>query len=148
MNLASRSNAGRKLPSGLRRITVRRDTGERFDIISNDKTRSARDLAACYKARWQIELFFKWIKQNLNIGKFIAMNENAIRLQILSAMIAFVLLQCARQAARLKLTPRRFAELVSAFIHVRRDIATIDKPPPINPSKPKSNKKQLEFNYA
>jgi hypothetical protein len=95
VKLASKGDA--KLPIFLRRITVKRETGEVFDIISNDDERSAVELAACYKARWQIELFFRWIKQNLNLKKFIACNENAIRLQILAAMIAFVLISLARQ---------------------------------------------------
>ena len=50
-----------KLPIFMRRITIKHNTGEVFDIITNDFVRSAHDLAACYKAGWQIELFFKWI---------------------------------------------------------------------------------------
>src|SRR6185295_5597391 len=92
-------------------------------------------LAASYKARWQIELLFRWIKQNLNIRKFIGFNENAVRLQILAAMIAFVLLSLARRLTGRALPARRFAELVAAFIHARRHIAVIEKPPPINSSR-------------
>jgi IS4 transposase len=147
VKLASKGDS--KLPVFLRRITVKRDNGDVFDVISNDKLRSARDIAACYKARWQIELLFKWIKQNLNIKKFMALNENAIRLQILTAMIAFVLLQIARTASKTQLSPRRFAELVAAFLFTRRSIANIEKPPPINPSKAKPpNPAQLAFSYA
>jgi putative transposase len=50
-----------KLPIFMRRITIKHNTGEVFDIITNDFVRSAHDLAAYYKAGWQIELFFKWI---------------------------------------------------------------------------------------
>ena len=148
VKLASKGDS--KLPIFLRRITVKRDNGDRFDIISNDRNRSALELAACYKARWQIELFFKWIKQNLNIRKFIAVNENAVKLQILAAMIAFILLALARKRSASNLSPRRFIELAAAFIHTRRDIARIDKPPPVNPSRPKptSNPDQIDFNYA
>ena len=147
VKLASKSHS--KLPIFLRRITVKRDNGDVFDIISNDRGRGARDIAACYKARWQIELFFKWIKQNLNITKFMALNENAIRLQILAAMIAFVLLQAARQASTSKITPRRFAELVRALLFTRRNISDIEKPPPIHPSKAKPpNPDQLAFSYV
>lgn len=147
VKLASKGDS--KLAIFLRRITVKRGTGDVFDVITNDKHRSARDIAACYKARWQIELLFRWIKQNLNIKKFMARNENAVRLQILAAMIAFVLLQKARQATRTHLTPRRFAELVKAFLCTRRTIADIEKPPPIHPSKAKPpNPAQLAFRYA
>jgi len=148
VSLASKGDS--KLAIFLRRITIKRDTGEVFDILTNDKQRSAVELAHCYKARWQVELFFRWIKQNLNIRKFIAYNENAVRLQILAAMIAFVLIAIARRCNAVTLPPRRFIELVSLFIHTRRNIAAIDKPPPINPArrKPTSNTAQSEFQYA
>ena len=148
VELASRGSSPKELAIKLRRITIKRETGEFFDIITNDQVRSAKDLAACYKARWQIELFFKWIKQNLNIKKFIATTENAIHLQIMAAMIAYVLIQKARITTKSKLSTRRFCELVGSFIHARRPIAKIDKPPPINPSKPQTNPNQLVFEYA
>lgn len=146
-----------KLGMALRRITIRRDAaqgGAVFDIISNDLDRSASDIAACYKARWHIELLFKWIKQNLNIKSFIARNENAVRLQIIAAMIAYVLLALARKAANTlapsSLTQRRFTELARSFVHDRRDINQIQKPPPIKPSKPKSSEGalQMQFKYT
>ena len=148
VRLASRGDS--KLPLFLRRITIRRDTGDVFDVITNDASRPALEIAACYKARWQIELFFKWLKQNLHIRKFIAMNENAIRLQIFAAMIAFVLLSLARRTTKAKLTFKRFAELVAMFIHSRRRIAEIEKPPPVNASGAKSRRHpgQLELAYV
>lgn len=148
VKIASKGDS--KLPIFLRRITVRRDNGDVFGILANDPHRSAVELAACYKARWRIELFFKWIKQNLNIAKFIAFNENAVRLQILAAMIAYALLHIARQKTRTTLSLRRFAELAGAIIHARRPIAAIDKPPPINRAgpRPTANAQQIEMVYA
>jgi putative transposase len=148
VTLASKGDS--KLPIFLRRITIKPDTGKAFDILTNDQTRSATELAASYKARWQIELLFRWIKQNLNIGKFIAFNENAVRLQILAAMIALVLIAIARKLNHPSLSPRRFAELISAFIHARRRLASIDRPPPINPSgkRQSSSSAQIEIQYA
>lgn len=148
VRIASKGDS--KLPVFLRRITIKRDTGDVFDIITNDSVRSARDIAASYKARWQIELFFKWIKQNLRIKKFIAFNENAIRLQILTAMIAFILLRLAHCSTASKLTLRRFTELAGAFINCSRPLAQIEKPPPNNPARrsPKSAPGQIEFQYA
>ena len=163
--IITRNTRGKtRLDMPLRRITIRRDvarnkaktdtrdqaTEDAFDIISNDICRSAVDLAACCKARWQIELLFRWIKQNLNITKFIAVNENAVRLQIIAAMIAFVLIRIAHQTSANHLRPRRFIELVRSFIHARRHTAEIDKPPPINASssQTKFNPNQIEFNLA
>jgi putative transposase len=151
----NQGNATLAMP--LRRITIKREQkqdGKVFDIISNDMQRSAVDIAACYKARWQIELFFKWIKQNLNIKSFIARNENAVRLQILAAMIAYVLVAIARKTAvalsQKNITLRRFIELLAACLHTRRNINQIEKPPPIHPSKakPRSSPLQMELNYA
>ena len=77
-----------------------------------------------------------------------------MRLQILAAMIAFVLLSIARKTAnalaRTNVSQRRFTELAASFIHTRRDINQIDKPPPIKPSKAKNlfNQNQMELNYA
>ena len=60
-------------------------------LLTNDLDRTAVEIAALYKSRWQIELLFRWIKQHLDIRKFIGANDNAIRLQVLAAMIAYLL---------------------------------------------------------
>ena len=87
-NVVHKNQGNAKLDMPLRRISIRRNAdqveggqesnGKTFDIISNDMSRSAVDIATCYKARWQIELLFKWVKQNLNIKTFIARNENVL----------------------------------------------------------------------
>jgi IS4 transposase len=145
--LASKGDS--KLPIPLRRIRVKRDNGAKVTLLTNDRKRSAVQIAALYKARWQIELLFRWIKQNLNIRKFLGTNDNAVRLQIVAAMIAFLLLRIAARDSRTKLAHIRFAELVAANIFVRKPLARIDKPPPVNPSRPKPlNRSQMEFRYA
>ena len=112
--------------------------------------RTAVEIAALYKSRWQIELLFRSIKQHLDIRKFLGVNDNAIRLQILAAMIAYLLLRIAARSHGVKMLALRFAELVRQFLFTRRDIATITKPPPTNPSRPKprSSPAQLDFCYG
>jgi putative transposase len=146
--LISKGNA--RLPIPLRRIRVKRDKGGTLILITNDLTRTAVEIGALYKRRWQIELLFRWIKQHLRIRKFLGRNENAIRLQILAAMIAYVLLRIAAHLHRLTMPPLRLAELVCQRLFLRRPVAEIDKPPPCNPSKPqlKHSPNQLEFRYA
>lgn len=143
-----KGNARLSIP--LRRIRLRRDKGGLITLITNDLTRSAVEIAALYKSRWQIELLFRWIKQHLRIRKFLGNSENAIRLQILAAMIAYLLLRLAARLHRITLPALRFAELVGQRLFLRRPIAEIDKPPPCNPSQPKSRfcPNQLEFCYA
>ena len=68
------------------------ETGKVYEYITNNFDLCARTIADCYKERWQIELFFKWIKQHLKIKKFIGNSENAIQLQIWTALIYYVIL--------------------------------------------------------
>ena len=119
-------------------------------LITNDLNRTAIEIAALYKGRWQIELLFRWIKQHLDIRKFLGRNDNAIRLQVLAAMIAYLLLRIAARVNCIIMLPLRLAELVSQFLFTRRSIATITKPPPINPSKRQQriSPTQLELCYA
>lgn len=77
----------------LKKVIVKREGKEPLILVTNDLKRSDEEIAALYKKRWQIELFFKWIKQNLKIKKFLGRSENAIKTQICIAMISFVLLR-------------------------------------------------------
>ena len=144
------SKGDSKLSMPLRRIKVGRDKGGTITLITNDLKRTAVEIAALYKSRWQIELLFRWIKQHLNLRKFMGKNDNAIRLQILAAMIAYLLLRIARRLNSLKMFDLRFAELVCQRLFMRSPIAEIDRPPPVNPSKPKPrfSPDQLGFAYA
>ncbi len=119
------SKGDSRLPIPLRRIKVRRERGGVITLLTNDLSRTAVEIAALYKSRWQIELLFRWIKQHLDIRKFLGVNDNAIRLQILAAMIAYLLLRIAARSHGVKMLALRFAELVRQFLFTRRDIATI-----------------------
>ena len=91
VSLASKGDS--KLPIPLRRITVQREEGDTITLLTNDLQRRAVDIGQLYKGRWQIELLFRWVKQNLKIRKFLGNNDNAVRLQIFAAMIAYALLR-------------------------------------------------------
>jgi putative transposase len=144
------SKGDSRLPIPLRRIRIRRDRGGKITLLTNDLARTAVEIAALYKSRWQIELLFRWIKQHLDIRKFLGTNDNAIRLQVLAAMIAYLLLRIAARANCVKMLPLRLAELIRQFLFTRRSLAAINEPPPINPSKPKSrtSPNQLAFCYG
>jgi IS4 transposase len=87
--------AGRTNPyeGTLRRIEVARAGEPPLVLATNDLKSSALSIAERYKSRWQIELFFKWIKQHLNIKRLIGRTENAVRIQILTALIAYLLVR-------------------------------------------------------
>ena len=125
-----------RLPIRLRRVVVRRQDGTQLTILSNDLERSAGEIAALYKKRWQIELLFRWIKQHLKIRSFLGRSENAVRLQITAAMIAYLLLRIAARHSRSRLPALRFADLVRARLFERRRLDEIDKPPPAPPPDP------------
>lgn len=144
------STGDSKLPIPMRRIRVKRDKGGTLTLLTNDLARTAAEIAALYKARWQIELLFRWLKQHLRLRKFLGRSQNATRLQLLAAMIAYLLLRIAARQSRRAIPAIRFAELVADCLFVRKPIAHIDKPPEVNPSKPKprAHPNQLEFCYA
>lgn len=148
VGLASKGNA--RLPIPLRRIKIRRENGGVMTLITNDLTRTAIEIAALYKSRWQIELLFRWIKQHLDIRKFLGVTDNAVRLQVLAAMIAYLLLRIAARVNCIAMLPLRLAELVSQFLFTRRSIANITKPPPVNPSRrmQRVSSDQLELCYV
>lgn len=84
----------------LREIVVARpDKAEPLVLLTNDLGRPAAEIARLYKERWQIELLFKWIKQNLEIRSFLGCSENAVRIQIYAALIAFMLLRILHRTA-------------------------------------------------
>ena len=149
-NVALTSKGDSRLPIPLRRIKVKRDSGKTITLVTNDLKRTAVEIAALYKGRWQIELLFRWIKQHLNLRKFIGNNDNAIRLQVIAAMIAYLLLRLARRLNSLRMPDLRLAELVCQRLFMRKSVAQIHTPPPVNPSKPKPNfsPDQLGFKYA
>jgi len=127
VKLASQGKA--KLAIPMRRIRLRRDDGARLTLITNDRVRPAVEIAALYKARWQIELLFRWIKQHLKLKTFLGRSDNAIRLQILAAMIAYLLLRLAARATPSTLPALRLAELVRDGLFTRKPLDRIDKPP-------------------
>jgi putative transposase len=148
VRLASKGDS--KLPIPLRRIIVQRDNGDTITLLTNDLERTAVEIAMLYKGRWLIELLFRWIKQHLKIRKFIGNNDNAIRLQLLAAMIAYVLLRIAARLHRVTLPILRFTDLVGRCLFERRHIGAIERPPPVNPSKrkPTCSPDQMSFAYA
>jgi putative transposase len=139
-----------KLAIPMRRIRLQRDDGSKLALLTNDLKRSAVQIAALYKTRWQIELLFRWIKQHLKIRTFLGHNPNAIHLQLLAAMIAYLLLRIAARQGRRDIPAIRFAELIGARLFHRMALPDIDKPNRCNPARaaPNCSPDQLAFHYA
>jgi IS4 transposase len=105
--------------------------------VTNDLDAPAQEIAGLYKQRWQIELFFRWVKQTLRIKRFIGVSENAVRIQIAVTLIAFLILRLAQAAQKAVHSPLEFARLVRANLMHRRPIDRLLEPLqpiPINPN--------------
>src|SRR5262249_34713878 len=137
---ASRKNPMSKL---VREIHVKIETGKVLRIFTNDLMASAQEIADLYRRRWAIELFFRWVKQILKITHFFGTSQNAVRIQIAVALIAFLLLRLAHEANKIVASPLTFARLIRANLMHRRQIAELLKPPPAKPEP-----KQPEFDFG
>ena len=131
-HLPARQAASRRNPFAkpVREVRVRIETGKVLRILSNDLDAKAEGIADLYKRRWAIELFFRWVKQTLKITRFLGRSENAVRIQIAVALIAFLLLKLAQTAQNAVQGPLAFARLVRANLMHRRRIDRLLEPEP------------------
>jgi hypothetical protein len=125
----------------VREICVRIDSGKVLRLVTNDLDAPAQEIADLYKSRWQIELFFRWVKQNLKITHFMGVSENAVRIQIAVAMIAFLILRLAHAAQKTVHSLSAFARLARANLMHRRAIDRLLEPEP--PPTPNPNQLNL-----
>ena len=116
-------------PIDLRRVTfVRAEDQKELVFITNDLSRSAVEIAALYKQRWEIELFFKWIKQNLKIKRFISQNRNGVMIQVLVALISYLLLKLTQLTYLSKQTLYQICLIIGVNLMERRDIMELLNP--------------------
>jgi len=129
-HLPARLAASRKNPLQVpvREIRVVIATGKALRIVTNDLDASAEEIADLYKQRWQIELFFRWIKQTLKIRHFIGVSENAVRIQIAVALIAFLVLRMAQAAQKAVRRPIEFVRLARTNLMHRRPLDQLFEP--------------------
>jgi hypothetical protein len=145
-HLPKRLAASRRNPMGglVREVRVVIETGKVLRIFTNDLTASAQQIANFYKRRWAIELFFRWVKQTLKINHFVGASENAVRIQITVALIAFLLLRLAHEACKNMIrSPLAFARLIQATLMERRSIAELLR----TPSRPTPVPQQTIFEF-
>ena len=101
-------------PDGLRRIGYRDPvTGKKLIFLTNNFTLAALLIAHLYRARWQIELFFKWIKQHLRIKAFYGTSENAVKTQIWIAIAVYVLVAIIKKQLHLSQSPYTILQISS-----------------------------------
>jgi hypothetical protein len=119
------------MQDAVREVRITTESGKVLRVLSNDLDASAQEIADLYRRRWAIELFFRWIKQTLKITRFVGNSENAVRIQIAVALIAFLLLRLAQATQKAVQSPTVFARLVRANLMHRRSIQNLLEPPPM-----------------
>lgn len=113
----------------LRRVGFKApDTGKFYEFITNNFKLSARTIAAIYKDRWQVELFFKAIKGCLKIKKFVGESRNAVLTQIWIALIIYLLVAIARHSAKKGWTVARMMKVLQVNIFSRKTLKALLQP--------------------
>ena len=121
-------NTRKKYPGLLRKITFFDiETKKTHIFLSNEFDLDADAIAAIYKARWEIELFFKTIKQNLKIKRFMGASKNAVMTQIYVAMIAYLLVSYHKFTHKSKHSIQKLVRLIQTNLFERKPLAELVK---------------------
>ena len=110
----------KRCPIPLRRVRYRdATTGKRYEFLTNNFSLAASTIAAIYKSRWQIELFFKWIKQNLKIKSFMGTSKNAVMTQIWIALCVYLLIAYLKFMSKAKKSMQQILNLLQMNLFER-----------------------------
>ena len=132
--------AQEKCPHLLRRVeAVREDTGDILVFLTNHLGLGASTIAAIYKDRWQIELFFKALKQNLKIKTFVGTSANAVKTQIWTALISMLLLRYLQLSSSFGWSLANLVALLRMNLFTHRDLMAWLNQPFATPPDPQDN---------
>ena len=127
-------------PEHLRRVRFKDlETGKTLVFLTNNTTLPPLVIAALYKNRWQVELFFKWIKQHLRIKRFLGTSENAVKTQIWSAVATYTLIAIIKKELRLEAPLYTLLQILSVSIFEKTHISCALQ---LN-----VNRKELQYDY-
>lgn len=120
------AHTAQKCPIPLRRIGYRDpESGKHYIFLTNNFALAARTIADIYKSRWQVELFFKWIKQNLKIKSFVGTSKNAVLTQIWIAMCAYLLIAFLKFQNGLHKSLQQIVRLLQLNLFEKRDLMAL-----------------------
>jgi len=132
----------KKCPVQLRRIGYKdAQTGKQYVFLTNNFKLAAKTIADIYKARWQVELFFKWVKQNLKIKSFVGTSKNAVMTQIWIALCVYLLLAFLKFQSKLNKSMQQLLRLLQLNLFEKRDMMALLRGDP--PKNNLSNIKQM-----
>jgi len=116
--------SAQKYPEHLRRIRFKDpESGKTLIFLTNNTALPALTIAALYKGRWQVELFFKWIKQHLRIKKFLGNSENAVKTQIWCAVSTYVLIAIVKKQLQLDASLYTFLQILSVSVFEKTEVS-------------------------
>jgi len=116
--------SAKNYPEHLRRIRYRDpESGKTLVFLTNNTSLPALTIAALYKSRWQVELFFKWIKQHLRIKKFLGISENAVKTQIWCAVATYVLIAIVKKELQLDASLYTCLQILSVSVFEKTELS-------------------------
>lgn len=135
-----------KYPEPLRRIRFYdQENDKRLVFLTNNTDLPAATIAALYKSRWQIELFFKWIKQHLRIKKFYGLSDNAVRSQIWIAVCVYLLVAILKQELKISMSLYSILQILSITQFEKTPVFQVLSNPNYNIETPSSHKQMTLF---
>jgi len=116
--------SAKKYPEHLRRIRFKDpESGKTLVFLTNNMVLPALTIAALYKSRWQVELFFKWIKQHLRIKKFLGTSENAVKTQVWCAVATYVLIAIVKKELQLDASLYACLQILSVSVFEKTELS-------------------------
>jgi IS4 transposase len=134
-------------PEHLRKVRFKDpETGKTLIFLTNNTTLPPLTIAALYKSRWQVELFFKWIKQHLRIKKFLGTTENAVKTQIWCAISIYVLIAIIKKELQLNASLYTLLQIISVSVFEKTELSCALQPIRTAPELPNSANQLNLFN--
>ena len=133
IRLTGQKSRQEDLPT-LRRVSyVDPESGQRYVFLTNNFALAASTIAAIYQQRWQIELFFKWLKQNLKIKSFLGVSKNAVMTQVWVALCVYLLLAYLKFLSKASTSLQHLLRLLQLNLFMRRDLVALLRNDPTEP---------------
>ena len=140
--------SAKKYPEHLRRIRFKDpESGKTLVFLTNNTALPALTICALYKSRWQVELFFKWIKQHLRIKKFLGTSENAVKTQLWCAVATYVLIAIVKKELQLDASLYTCLQILSVSIFEKTQLSCALQPDEPGTEPPTDNNQLILFNF-
>lgn len=138
----------RDYPAQLRRVRFKdAETGKTLVFLTNQMILPAATICALYKSRWQVELFFKWIKQHLRIKHFLGNSENAVKTQVWCAVATYVLIAIVRKELQLEASMYTCLQILSVSVFEKTQLSCAFQADESTTESPDDAKQLILFNF-